>query len=358
MTDRDLERTLRATLTGRAGTVTSGPAWDGADDDLTVAPATGRRWQLFAPIVAAVLVLGVAGGVIAYRHDGGRTNPPPAATGQVRIPAGMQAVDALGVEVFVPSTFKIDPLCSQPAVFRPVPHIASADCPYFPGPVVTIADAGAVANHPCATTVTLDTEAGCVVAQRGTAESGSGGEGRQPTDLTVAWPKHDVRLSVSRTFDEAFGLRIIRSAHAVPVDRHGCAADRDPIEPPGKHDPASIGGAPAVPEDRPANSMRVCWYIADRLAASASLGGQDAGTALHAAAGATALFSPSSDCSDVDHTDGVVLAVRYAGGGSAEGILRAAACPGRSSQAVGSSFVTTLGRLAGMPLVLGYPTTR
>lgn len=314
---------------------------------------------MLAPIAAAVLVSAVVGGVIAFRHDGGPANAPPAATGQVPVPAGMQAVDALGVEIFVPSTLAIDPPCREKAVLRPVPPSAARiHCPYIAGPVVAIAEAGTIASQRCATTVTLDSERGCVVASRGATESRPGGKVRQATDLTVAWPKHDVQLAITRTVDEALGLRIIRSAHAVPVDRHGCAAVRDPIEPPGKHDPASIGGAPAVPDDRPAKSMRFCWYIANRLAASASLDANEAATVLHAAQDAKQLFSPSSTCSAVDHSDAVILAVRYNGGGSAEGILRAAACPGRTSPPAGSSFVTQLGRLAGMPLVLGYPPTR
>jgi hypothetical protein len=351
MTDRDLERTLRATLTDRAGTVTSGPQWAGAEDQLALEPDLGPRRRRLLPVAAAVLVFAVAGGVIAFRHDSEPTNPPPvASTNQVPIPAGMQAVDALGVEIFVPTTFRIDPLCGPNLVRRPV-AVLGAYCQVSTGTAVTFArtelDLRGTAST-CRDRISLGDESSCI--------SGSAGA-KNSVRLGAWWPRHQVAIDVS-TSDDALGLRIIRSAHAVPVDRHGCAAARDPIEPPGKHDPASIGGAPEVPDDRPARSMTVCWYIAHRLVASASLGSKDASTVVHAAAGAKWLFSATSACSAIDHSDAVVLEVRYRGGGSAEGILRLASCPGRSAQSAGSGFVAELARLAGMPLTLGYSPTR
>jgi hypothetical protein len=72
-TDDDLERLLRATLDSRACTVTTGPHWTGA-----TGRRAPRRW--IAPLVAAALVLVLAGAFVIFRVH--RTTTAPAHPGR------------------------------------------------------------------------------------------------------------------------------------------------------------------------------------------------------------------------------------------------------------------------------------
>lgn len=351
MTQPDLERILRSTLNSHADTVSHGPAWSGAGaaPDIALAPRGRRRW--LAPLAAVAVVLTVVAGAIALRHDDPSTDSKPVATAQVPVPNGMKAVDALGVEIFVPQEFRVDALCSGPKVTRPV-AIRAPSCPLSTGSTVVSISPDAHAQTPsgrCMETLVLGGESTCLIAHAVFI---------YPAQYSATWPRHGVALTAGSN-DQALVLSIFRSAHEVSIDRHGCAAARDPIDAPGQHDPADIGGAPAVPADRPAKLMDVCWYIAQRLVASATLDAKDAATVLHGAATARPLFSPVSEpaCLAVDHRDAVILSVRYARGGAAEGIMRLAGCPGRDA-GTPSDFVATLAQLTGMPLALGYPAQR
>jgi hypothetical protein len=79
--DRDLEQLLRETLATRAGTVDRGPSWRGSDE----APRKPHRW--LAPLIAAAIVLAVAGGVIAIEHSSGPTQPTHPTPVQSLIPS-------------------------------------------------------------------------------------------------------------------------------------------------------------------------------------------------------------------------------------------------------------------------------
>ncbi|MEP7020257.1 MAG: hypothetical protein ABI808_06370 [Pseudonocardiales bacterium] len=351
MNDQDVERVLRTTLTNRAGTVTNGPAWNAQDDVST--RRTRRRARWLAPLAAAAVILAVVGGVFALRYNDKPPQSTPAAIDQTPIPAGMKAVDTLGVEIFIPAAYSVDTGCGDRAVLRPVPFPgAPPSCPTSRDSIVAISPSKPPAARGCTEQIALGGERACL-SDTATASIPS------IDTFSVYWPQHRVAISALGR-DRAVLLRIIRSAHAVPVDRHGCPAARDPIEAPGQHDPAAVGGAPIVPAQRHASSMSVCWYIAHRLVASAGLGTKDTASVLHAAAVQPTWFSPvgSPGCGAVDRTDAVILGVRYSGGGSAEGIVRLAGCPWRGSAGGQDGFVVILARLAGMPLTLGYPPPR
>jgi hypothetical protein len=359
--DANIERVLRTTLTDRAATVTSGPvlgdvAASGRPDPRK--PQQVRRW--LAPLATAVMVAAVAGIVITYR-DMGKHHPAtkrtPIVSDQLPIPKGMRAVDALGIEIFVPQSMRVDGPCGENGVNRPLPSpLLQMSCPFIPGLVVTFSQATKPSQAACVATVALDGERGCVTASLGESESGPNGT-RQATDLVAVWPRHDVQLSTTRSFDEQAALRIIRSAHAVPIDRDGCAASVDPIQAPQHNDPSQDGGASLVPPKRPARTMGVCWYIAHRLVASGLLNAHDANTVLGGARSATELFSaaPYPGCR-VDSTDGVKLITQYANGSRSTTVLYVAACAGRASRS--AQYVSTLARLADIPVTLNYRAAR
>jgi hypothetical protein len=353
MNDQDIERVLRTTLTDRAGTVTDGPAWSRGEDEASTSRTDRPRTRLLAPLAAAAVILAVVGGVFALRHNEKRADSTPVAIDQIPIPAGMKAVDAMGVEIFVPADFTVDTPCSGPRVTRPVAIPVAASCPSALNSTHVEISAIPVPSRPgCSEQLELDGELACLSTTATTSLPST-------STYEAYWTKHRVAVSAVGD-DRAVLLRIIRSAHAVPVDRHGCAADRDPIEPPGKRDPADADGAPTVPENRPATSMGVCWYIANRLVAAGTLGADAADSVLRSANEAAKLFSPAGTaaCSAVDHTDAVILSVHYARGGAAEGILRLARCPDRNYGVDQATFVSNLGHLSEMPLSLGYPARR
>jgi len=119
MKDQELQTVLRATLETRAATVASGPQWN-ADEHLEPPQHLRRSITLWAPIAAAAAVLVLVAGALALRPNDKRhaaTPPTPGVraavspSAQIPVPAGMKAVDAWGVEIFVPSSFHVDAPC-------------------------------------------------------------------------------------------------------------------------------------------------------------------------------------------------------------------------------------------------------
>jgi hypothetical protein len=249
----------------------------------------------------------------------------------------------------------IDPPCGD-GVNRPPPPASVLSCAPTFGSVVTISEAARRTAGSCLTMVRLDEESGCVVASPGMTETDSSGT-RQATDLTVTWPLHGVQIAVTRTFDTSFSLQIIRSVHAVPVDRNGCAARNDALLLP-KHvpDPANVRFADGLPRTDPARQMSVCWYVDNRLVASGLLGSKDADAVLRGAQEVADLFDPytGGPCDPVDRTNGVELITEYADGSTGHAVLHAARCGGRSHASPAGQYVANVGKLAGMPLTLGY----
>jgi len=121
MNDEHIDEVLRQTLAARAATVTHGPTWDEDEAPPDIAPHRYRRARWLAPLAAAAVVLAVVGAVFAVRGKDERNQPAgPSAAGQVAVPQGMKAVDALGVEIFVPSDFAVDDACAQRSVTLPL----------------------------------------------------------------------------------------------------------------------------------------------------------------------------------------------------------------------------------------------
>lgn len=361
MNDEKIEELLRATLGRRATTVTTGPRWDVESEEVLDRPrrALRPRARWAAPLAAAAVVLAVVGGVLAYRASSSHQHPA-AQLSAPAVPSGMKPVDALGVEIFVPADFAVDNFCQSRTVQRPVVVTEVRSCPLIFAPTSVRLTPREPRDLPssaaCIVTVALGDETSCIRS----APTGVAGRQRIVT-LAVWWPKLQAGIEVM-TVDAPLGLRIIRSAHPVAVDRNGCAATNSALLlPRGIPDPANVHVGDSASRIAPADGMSVCWYIGNRLAASGSLGANDTGAVLRAAAANAALFSPyaGGDCRAVEQSDGVELITRYADGTTGNAVLHAAACPGRDNTASPqASFVEKLGGLAGMPLSLGYPPTR
>ena len=364
MNDDQIGEVLRKTLAARAATVTQGPAWDEDDEPLEIAPRRYRRARWLAPLAAAAVVLAVVGAVFAVRGNDEPNQPAvPGAAGQVAVPHGMKAVDALGVEIFVPSDFAVDDNCSQRSVARPIPaRIGSCDGVPNGGASlhITISPVLTTSGRACGSvTVTLEREPACVTEQSVGTQS----------QLQVSWPRAAVTITaVGR--DEKGALQILRSAHAVPVDRNGCRAtntDLDRALPRNIPDPANIQlhGLPLPTSGL--DRMSVCWYISNRLAASAQVGGAGG---RHIAQTVNALLpkwpapQPQPNlpsCDQVDRHDGVQL-IAHTRAGDVEAIAQLAACNGQRTVNAGSRAVlvepelaAALARATGIPFADGYP---
>jgi len=183
------------------------------------------------------------------------------------------------------------------------------------------------------------------------------------------WPKHGAQLTVVN-LDSRTTLQILHSAHAVPVDRNGCRATNTALDralPRNIPDPANIHFDGLPMPTTGVERMSVCWYIGNRLAASALLGST---SGRHIARTVNALPpkwpapqpQPSlPSCEEVDRHDGVQLVV-HTRGGDVEVIARLAACNGQRTVSTGTHGVlvepelaTALAEATGIPFIDGYP---
>lgn len=366
MNDHELEDTLRTTFTGRAGTVARGPGWDGA----ALASTRRRRMRWIAPLAAAAVVLAVVGVVLGIRDSGG-PNGSTSPVAHHAIPSGMKAVDALGVEVFVPASWRVDDgPCPFDGVRRPISLPDSwrgAKCApsLVAEPSVIFLDARPVmANGVCYERIALDGESGCVTRETPDRVR-PGGYG-----LTVWWPQHQVGLS---TFTPTLtaGLRVLQSAHAVPVDRNGCAARADATELAGSAQsthPAGLFDSELLPAAT--QQLGVCWFIANRLVASALLDQEQAQRVLHVANHmapkwpAPARRPALPACDSLAKTDGVMLISHQRGRSDRTAVADFAACDGqRTARSATADFLTSpelasaIQHSTGIPLTLDYRAT-
>jgi hypothetical protein len=373
MSDEQIESTLRATFARRAESVADGPTWDADEEPLDVRPPARRsqaRW--LAPLAAAAVVLAVVSGILVFRSD---DRGAPNVSGQVPIPNGMKAVDALGVEIFVPKSMKVD---SGPCGFDVERPIAEPQTWYAAKCLVvaqvTIRPA-AGAMHPglgfgCSgTTVSLAGESECLFQHISS--------GHEPIVQTITWPAHAVAIT-TRTPDAALGLQIINSAHVVPIDRNGCSAENKSLAPSASttsiHNiPDRVGSefySGLLPVE-PTRSMSVCWYIGNRLVASALLDQSAARTVVRIANGMPPMWPallprpnlPS--CQTMAERDGVLLTAHAPGHPDVTAVADFAACNGqRTSRSATAAYLTTSGlaialaKATGIPISLDYPATR
>jgi hypothetical protein len=378
----------------RAEHIRSGPAWPSADDAVRRfrprRPA--RRWLLPAAAAAVVATLVVT--VIAVRGlgspadhaspgpagesttsgpgvegaDDDRLPPAPTPVAQQPIPAGQQAVDALGVEIFVPTSLTVDPPCASKSVSRPAYGLTYAiGCIPVQAPALDImtatnaADGMTPTTGPCAGTVELDGENGCIRIQDADSSGSTIG-------VSVLWPRHDVALIADYPSDQrAQALAVFKSAHRVSVDRHGCAATRFPVVPAGA---SSLPEGSVLPAD--ATSTSACWYSSGRLVASATLPSPGSSRDLeHPGApgsapgiGSAPSYSPSPDgesCSALGRTEGIVFQSTQPDGSIAVSAAQFADCTGgqywtdgKHAQPVDEALASAVRGLAGFLLVFGY----
>ncbi|WAX57470.1 hypothetical protein M6B22_01575 [Jatrophihabitans cynanchi] len=365
MNDDQIGEVLRKTLAARAATVTQGAPWDEDEEPPDIAPYRHCRVRWLAPLAAAAVVLTVVGVTFALRGKDEQSAPPlPGAVEQPAVPAGMKPVDALGVEIFVPRTFGIDnPCAGGTKVLRPIPTSSLCPGPQQSVPLVRITTPqGHPGSNSCAHPIRLDREPACPMSAASTGRSG-------PTSTTLIWPKHGAQLTVAN-LDSKATMQILRSAHAVPVDRNGCRAtntDLDRALPRNIPDPANIQlhGLPLPTSGL--DRMSVCWYISNRLAASAQVGGAGG---RHIAQTVNALLpkwpapQPQPNlpsCDQVDRHDGVQL-IAHTRAGDVEAIAQLAACNGQRTVNAGSRAVlvepelaAALARATGIPFADGYP---
>ena len=186
----------------------------------------------------------------------------------VPVPPGEQAVDALGIEIFVPAGLTLDPVCPDHSVSRPADGLTYAiGCIPLGAPAVWIYTANNIvdgASPPrstahCLSRPILNGEAGCIVE-----------DPIQNTDtigLAAMWPQHDVGIQIHVAADQsAWAMRVFNSAHWVPVDRQGCPATRSPV---GLAQGPTTAGTRIFPKDTA--SLSICWYSHNRLGASATV---------------------------------------------------------------------------------------
>ncbi len=262
MTDDELERELRETFESHATMITRGPSWPIFTPAAT--PEARRHWHWAAPLLAAAavaaLVIGLAVGFNGPDRPTPAT-PQPTVTADP-VPAGMKAVDALGVEIYVPQDALIDQYCVARgiAVSRPL-SLPAPSCPVESGaasvvvsiqtPAISAGGSAAPDDAlppACVTHVVLGSERSCVYERQDVSGPGS-------TSYSVSFYKHDVDISAgggNRAGAEQ-ALQIISSAHAAPIDRYGCTAtDATPF----------VVSTPANQATRPRSSREPgrCWY--------------------------------------------------------------------------------------------------
>ncbi len=326
-------------------------------------------------VAAALLALIAVSGCTTARSGG--SSLPVDSTGSrhtvdVPIPRGEQAVDALGVEIFVPAVLTLDPPCADNSVNRPASGLTyTIGCTALAPPAVWIASGRDVidgaspsrSTEHCLSHPVLDGEAGCIVE-----------DPTQNTDtieLAAFWTQHDVGIEILVAADQsAWAMQVFNSAHRVPIDRHGCAAGRSPV---GLPEAPSTGGG-ILPQD--ATSLSICWYSHHRLVASA---GVDSASAIRAIAHPTgvtngpgitlvATYAPQPTaplCTDLDRSEGLVFLAHAPGRADTVSTAQLADCrgkqvwtDGRVSIASGEPLASALRAATGFLLVYGYHTAQ
>lgn len=332
-------------------------------------------------LVAFATALAIAGCTATGTSAGGNPpatpHPPIAAptttsAAQQPIPSGMQAVDALGVEIFVPRSLTLDPPCMTHSVSRPAGGLTYAiGCMMPTLPVIWIGTAAGPATwidpppESCANSVVLDGEAGCLTVTTAPPNT-------NPDTVTaiIIWPKHSITVSAEYPAgDEAKALAVARSAHWVPVDRHGCAA-RQTSASVVPADAATLPRGPVLPDDP--TSIGLCWYVGGRLGASATLPGNDArelsrpGLPTHAPGLSSVAdrYTPSPkrpSCAALGEHSGIVFQSTLPNGTVDVAAAQFADCRGGQFFTNGTYAVpanerlaSAVQRLAGFLLVFGY----
>ena len=181
---------------------------------------------------------------------------------------------------------------------------------------------------------------------------------------TASWPEHRVAIS-AESADPRAAEQILRSVHPVSVDRNGCAATRSPMAVTG-----SGAANPILPTG--ATSLSVCWYLGNRLGASALLDTAATSRVIDAVDAAPPKWpAPVArpalpGCDTVADHDGVLLTARFPDGSTAQAIGTFAACNGQQTVGNGTGavlatkdLVSTIADAAGLghALALDYPYT-
>ena len=159
----------------------------------------------------------------------------PAPMVSVPVPPGEQAVDALGIEIFVPAGLSLDPVCADHSVSRPAYGLTYAiGCIALGAPAVWIYTAKNIvdgASPPrstahCLSRPILNGEAGCIVEDPT--------QNTDTIDLAAMWPHHDVGIQIHvATNQSAWAMRVFNFAHWVPrrparLPRHQVARQTRP----------------------------------------------------------------------------------------------------------------------------------
>ncbi len=291
---------------------------------------------------------------------------------EVPVPSGERAVDALGVEIFVPDGLVLDPPCAGNSVNRPASGLTYAiGCVALMPPAVWVATGKDVVNMAspprstthCLSRPVLDGEAGCVVQDAG--------QDLNTITLAAIWPRHDVGVDILVVASQSsWAMRIFSSAHWVPIDRHGCAAGRSPVGLP--EAPTATGGARILPDDT--TSLSICWYSHSRLVASAGVASVNAIRSINHPTGVTNApgiglvpkYTPQASaplCTTLDTTEGLVLLAHTPGRADAVSTAQLADCRGQQQWTTGVVSVPTGEPLAsalrtpiGFLLAYGYAT--
>lgn len=165
---------------------------------------------------------------------------------------------------------------------------------------------------------------------------------------------------------------ILRSAHAVSIDRNGCAARADAKQlagPPISAHPKVLLDSELLPAST--QQLSVCWYVSTRLVASALLDGPATRRVLTATTGMASEWpsrplQPSLPaCEDVAKTDGVLLLAHTAGRSDRIAVADFADCgEGQSTtRSVTADFMSdsrlamAIRKASGIPIALGYRAT-
>lgn len=296
------------------------------------------------------------------------SDPDPVAG--VAVPAGEQAVDALGLEVFVPKELMLDPPCAGNSINRPASGLTyTIGCTALAPPAVEIATAKNVVDSAsparstthCLRRPVLDGETGCIV-QDPTQNTDS-------IDLAAIWPRHDVGIQVHVAAGRStWAMRVFDSARWVPVDRYGCAASRSTVELP----EVTTAGGGILPDDT--TSLTICWYSHNRLVASSSVGAKSKIQAIAHPTGVTngpgitlvATYTPQATaplCTELDKTEGIVFFAHFSGRADGVSTAQLADCRGQQqwtdgsrSIPTGESLASALRAATGFLLVYGYNT--
>ncbi|HEY3736884.1 MAG TPA: hypothetical protein VGL26_05515 [Jatrophihabitans sp.] len=349
MTEDEIEQALRETFAAKAATITRGPVLPAENDT----PHSSTHWRWLAPLLAAAaivtLVVGLAVGFNRNGHSAPATPPstPSSTSTSDPIPAGMKAVDALGVEIYVPSDAQLDPYCSigGTVVYRPVPPpMPAPSCPTSNAASVAVsiqpptesASAGGAgpaspgSEPTCVSHVVLSAERECVF-EKHDASTGL-------TTYEVGSGADNVYLTASANSSAGAqrALQIIESTHEVSVDRYGCSAT-DPS-------PSILTTQTITPlNPDQVESLDVCWYRSNRLVASGEAQGAKAQSVAHAVNALPPKWpalQPDATlptCDQVATTDGVLLTFHPTNGNTVTGPAQLAACDGQRTEAVGGT---------------------